>query len=193
MRLAVAGGAAVLLAGVALAAVRSGAIERLAHTDRVSETRAAMIEPLMTTAQAFMPLGSGFGSFDSAFRRFEPDSLLSTIYMNEAHNEPLQLAIEGGAPALLLLAGFAVWWGWTAVRVTTGRDSSTRSRALGIAWVTATAILMASSLVDYPLRTPLLSALFAIACVEMARSAKRRAMPRSEPLAGGLSTAEGRG
>jgi hypothetical protein len=193
LRLALAGGAAVLLAGVALAAVRSGAIERLAHTDRVSETRAAMIEPLMTTAQAFMPLGSGFGSFDSAFRRFEPDSLLSTIYMNEAHNEPLQLAIEGGAPALLLLAGFAVWWGWTAVRVTTGRDSSTRSRALGIAWVTATAILMASSLVDYPLRTPLLSALFAIACVEMARSARRRATHRSEPLAGRVATAEGQG
>jgi hypothetical protein len=32
---------------------------------------------------------------------------------------------------------------------------------------------MLSSLVDYPLRTPLLSSLFAIACVELARSKRR--------------------
>jgi hypothetical protein len=189
LRLAVAGGALVLLAGVALAAARSGAIERLIHTDRASETRAAMVEPLMTTAQAFMPFGSGFGSFDSAFRRFEPDSLLSTIYMNEAHNEPLQLAIEGGAAALALLASFAVWWSWTAVRLT-GRNGSASSRALAIGWMTATAILMASSLVDYPLRTPLLSALFAVACAEMARSAGKLAPPHSEPAIGGLAPTE---
>ena len=42
-------------------------------------------------------------------------------------------------------------------------------------WAAATVILMTSSLVDYPLRTPLLSAVFAVACVEMARAAKRSA------------------
>lgn len=185
LRLAVAAGALVLLVGLTLAAVRSGAVERLAHTNRVSETRAAMIEPLLATAKAFMPLGSGFGSFDSAFRRYEPGSLLSTIYMNEAHNEPLQLAIEGGAPALALLAGFAIWWALTAVRVI-GRGRSPHGHALSIAWVTATVILMISSLVDYPLRTPLLSAVFAIACVEMARSARRVSEARGEPVAASL-------
>ena len=176
LRLGLAAGALVLVGAVALAAARSGALERLEHTNRVSETRAAMIEPLLTTARAFMPFGSGFGSFDSVFRRFEPNSLLSTIYMNQAHNEPLQLAIEGGLAALVLLAGFAVWWAWTAVRLL-GRGV----RPLSVAWVAATAILMASSLVDYPLRTPLLGALFAVACVEMARSARRAAERRLRP------------
>ena len=89
--------------------------------------------------------------------------------MNQAHNEPMQLVIEGGLPALALLGGFAIWWLWTAVRML-GRSASAGGRAMGVAWLTATAILLASSLVDYPLRTPLLSALFAIACVQMARA-----------------------
>ncbi len=140
-----------------------------------------MIEPLVVMAKAFLPFGSGFGSFDSAFRRYEPGGLLSIIYMNEAHNEPLQLVIEGGIPALLLLVVFLAWWGWTATRVTApSRPSS--SRALSIAWVTAMAILMASSLVDYPLRTPLLSALFAVGIVEMARSARRSSESDPEPV-----------
>jgi hypothetical protein len=42
-----------------------------------------------------------------------------------------------------------------------------------MAMAATTLILMLSSLVDYPLRTPLLSGLFAIACVELLR-AKRR-------------------
>ena len=180
LRLGLAAGAALLLIGVGLAAARSGAIERLAHTNRVGETRAAMIEPLLTTAKAFMPFGAGFGSFDSVYRRFEPGALLSTIYMNQAHDEPLQLAIEGGLAALVLLAGFALWWGWTATRVL-ARASTVQSRALSIGWVAATLILMLSSLVDYPLRTPLLSALFVVACLEMGRASRRLAEARSAP------------
>ncbi len=92
--------------------------------------------------------------------------------MNQAHNEPMQLTIEGGAPALGLLAAFAGWWLWSGVKVAR-REGPSGGKALAIAWVTATAILLASSLVDYPLRTPLLSALFAVACVEIARSGGR--------------------
>lgn len=190
LRVVFVSGGLVMVGALALVAARSGALERLAHTNRVNETRAAMVEPLLGMARGFMPLGSGFGSFDSAFRRYEPDSLLSTIYMNQAHNEPLQLAIEGGLPALVLLLGFLAWWAWTAVRVV-GRGRSPNGQALSIAWVTATVILMASSLVDYPLRTPLLSALFAVACVEMSRSARWAAEARPEPVADSLAQPRG--
>ncbi len=177
MKLVFAGVAVAMLVCVGLAAVRGGAVERLAHSDRIGDTRAQMIQPLMVTAKAFMPFGSGFGSFDDVYRRFEPDSLLSTIYMNEAHDEPLQLAIEGGLPALLLLAAFAAWWLWTTPRAIFGRGGSERSRSLSIAWATGTVILMASSLVDYPLRTPLLGAVFAIACVELGRASRKLSEP----------------
>lgn len=179
-RLALLAIAALLLVGVGMAAVRSGAVERLVHTDRVSDTRATMIQPLLATAKAFMPFSAGFGSFDSVYRRFEPAGLLSTIYMNEAHNEPLQLAIEGGLPALALLAGFALWWVWTAIQGLV-RASSVQSRALCVGWVAAGVILMLSSLVDYPLRTPLLSAVLVVACVEMGRASGAQRAAGSRP------------
>jgi hypothetical protein len=96
--------------------------------------------------------------------------------MNQAHNEPLQLAIEGGVPALILLGLFVWRWTRTAVAVVRTRESVTR-RTLGIAAIGMTLILMASSLVDYPLRTPLLGALFAIAAVMMMRATPTPARP----------------
>lgn len=177
-RWATVGGAAVLLATIGLAAARGGAIERLSTQNIVSETRVAMIQPLLTTARTFLPLGAGFGAFDSVYRQFEPKALLSTIYMNQAHNEPLQLVIEGGVAALALLGLFLAWWGRTAWRAARAAPSA-RRRTLAAAAATVTVILMVSSLVDYPLRTPLLGALFAVACVELALTADRR--PAGQP------------
>lgn len=157
---------------VTLLVAKSGAVARLMH-DPVDETRAAAFAPMWQAARAFLPFGAGFGAFDPVYRRFEPDALLSTIYLNQAHNEPMQLAIEGGIPALVLLALFLAWWLNSVIRTVRPRESASR-RALGMAMAAATLILMLSSLVDYPLRTPLLSGLFAIGCVELLRSKRRK-------------------
>jgi hypothetical protein len=159
------------ITGLAGAAVQGGATHRLAASDRLSEIRVAILPPLTKAATAFMPLGAGFGTFDPVYRRFEPDELLSTVYLNEAHDEPMQIAIEGGVPGLALLGLFLLWWARSAWRIVRWRARASRRRALAIAALTATIVLMLSSLVDYPLRTPLCGALFAIACVEMARGA----------------------
>jgi hypothetical protein len=169
--------AIVLILGVVVltSAWRGGAPERLAKTEFAEETRGASFSPMLETARAFSPLGAGMGSFDSVYRRFEPDQLLSMIYLNEAHDEPIQLAIEGGVPALALLAIFLVWWtrrARDAFRSATPGRHSAQPRAA----VVVTLILMTSSMVDYPLRTPLLAALFALCCVELADAG------RSEPL-----------
>lgn len=150
---------------------RSGAAERLA-TDPVDQTRLAALAPMLKAAHAFFPFGAGFGTFDAVYRRFEPNALLSTVYLNQAHNEPMQLAIEGGAPALILLLLFLALWARACVRG--GRPAGSASRrALAMAMAAVTLILMLSSAVDYPLRTPLLSGIFAIACVELLRSKRR--------------------
>ena len=174
--------AAGTLATVAFAAMRGGAIDRLAHPDMAGETRAAMFHPLLETVWAYMPLGAGFGSFESVYRRFEPDALLSTIYMNQAHDEPLQLAIEGGLPALAVLLVFGWWWAKTATHIVSLRGSI-RERTIGLAAIIICAMLMMSSLVDYPLRTPLLGALFMIALVEMSRLATAPAASPSRHVA----------
>ncbi len=161
---------------VSLLVIRSGALARLL-ADPVDATRTAAYGPMIRAVRAFLPWGAGFGTFDPVYRRFEPDSLLSTIYLNQAHNEPFQLAIEGGVPALTLLLLFLLWWIHATVRTVRPRASAPR-RAFGMAMASATLILMISSLVDYPLRTPLLSGLFTIACIELIRSKRQVDAPR---------------
>jgi len=163
------------VAGTILAAILFDGelIRRLRYADLAADTRWMALPALLETARAFFPAGSGFGSFASVYPRFEPDDLLSTIYLNQAHNEPLQLAIEGGLPALVLVLLFAWWWGRTVVRLVFSGKRSPR-RGLPRAAVVVTALLMLSSLFDYPLRTPLLAALFAACCVEMALGVRRK-------------------
>jgi len=170
-RLAALGLGAMLLVAILGAALEGGAIHRFASTNRMGEIRLLTLPPLVRTASTYMPIGAGFGTFDPVYRRFEPNALLSTIYLNEAHDEPMQLAIEGGLPALALLALFLTWWTRAAWRITRWPARSSRRRALAVAALSATSVLMMSSLVDYPLRTPLAGMVFALACVEMARGA----------------------
>jgi O-antigen ligase len=171
-----AGLAGAAIASVAVLIARSGSFARLMN-DPLGQTRADAIGPILKATRSFLPFGSGFGTFEPVYRRFEPDSLLSNVYLNQAHNEPLQLALEGGIPALVLLLLFLAWWVHAAFRSVRPRGSASR-RAVGIAMTATTFILMLSSLVDYPLRTPLLSALFAIACIELVRSKRRVEAPR---------------
>jgi O-antigen ligase len=173
-----AGLAAAALLPVSLLISRSGALARL-MSDPVDQTRTAALAPMIHAAWIFFPFGAGFGTFDPVYRTVEPDSLLSTIYLNQAHNEPVQLAIEGGLPALLLLLLFLVWWLRAAMRAVRPRDSNPR-RALAIAMTATTVILMLSSLVDYPLRTPLLSGIFALACIELVRANRRADASRAQ-------------
>jgi hypothetical protein len=159
---------ALAIVPVSILIARNGAIQRLAN-DPIDQTRSAALHPMLDAVRAFMPFGAGFGTFQPVYEHFEPDSLLSTIYLNQAHNEPVQLAIEGGVAAMLLLLLFVLWWVRAASRTVRPWQSGSR-RALAMAMAAVTLILMLSSLVDYPLRTPLLSGLFAIACIELVRS-----------------------
>jgi O-antigen ligase len=108
-------------------------------------------------------VGSGFGSFDPVFRVYEPDGLLSPNYLNHAHNDLLELAMVGGLPAMVLLVWFLVWLGTrgiAALRRSDGR-TNTRMARLGLLMLV---MMLLSSLVDYPLRTPLVAAICAVAC-----------------------------
>lgn len=173
------GGLALALV-VTMLLVDNQLLQRLRAQDVAADTRWTALPYLLETARAFFPTGAGFGSFDSVYRQFEPDMLLSTIYLNQAHNEALQLAIEGGLPALALLLGFMLWWA-RSITIIVRRRGTEAQRGLPLAASVVTLLLMISSLVDYPLHTPLLAALFAFCCVEMARAAGRGGPPEHDP------------
>ena len=178
VRRAFAGGIAVFLA-VLVVFGRNESIRRLMDLDSADDLRAQTFPIVWRMTWEFFPAGIGFGSFDAVFRRFEPFSMLSTTYLNQAHNDVLQLVLEGGLLALIAALAFVGWWGWASLRVwrlpASGRVLAGRagSSVIGMALI--------ASAVDYPLRTPLLLAFFAVAICWLATAVAIDATPAPEP------------
>lgn len=164
---AIAGGAtAAAAAGFAL--LRSNAIERLFERDLSEDVRVLIFDQLIVMAREFFPVGAGFGSFQLLFRRFEPASTLQPEYVNHAHNDLAELIIDGGLPAALLLVLFLLWLGrrlYGAWLVRWADRPAEEQQVLQQARIGSimVLILLAASLVDYPLRTPILATVFGMA------------------------------
>ena len=117
----------------------------------------------LKAARAAFPVGTGLGSFEQAFHLFEEPREVTAAYVNHAHDDYLELLVEGGLPALLLLAGFLVWF--AAAARNQWRESGSR---LGRAATIAAAAVLGHSLVDFPLRTTAIAAVFALCVALMA-------------------------
>ncbi len=135
--------------------------------------------PIVARASdAYLPLGSGIGSFDAVFRSVEPLATLDPTFFNHAHNDYLELWLEAGWPAAALLIAFLIWYGrrtWAAWRAGTSRERDLqRAASVGIL------MMLAHSAVDYPLRTATLAVLFAVcaALVEKAGQPSERQAER---------------
>jgi O-antigen ligase len=116
-----------------------------------------------TTARAIgdsFPAGTGLGSFEQVYRQYEDPEKVSQEYVNHAHNDYLELILELGLGGLMLIVLFLIWWGVAAVKIWSSMVSTSFARAGTI----ATAAVLAHSVVDFPLRTSAISALFA-ACL----------------------------
>jgi O-antigen ligase len=158
------GGAAVL-AGLFVAALmfsRSLAFDRLVNSGTHSELRIDVLPTLIQMLKTHFPFGTGFGAFEFAYKRIEPTGLLTPNYLNQAHDDWLQIAIEGGLPAVLLVAVFIAWFAKTAFKALRDWRRAPDFNALAsIAVILAFAV---ASAVDYPLRVPSLMLVFALAC-----------------------------
>jgi O-antigen ligase len=157
----VAGGLVVLAATLMLS--RAEAIQRLLNIETGEDARVEAAPTLFTMAGDFFPIGTGFGTFDPVFRYYEPLELLSPKYLNHAHNDLLELIITGGLPGILLLVIFLFWLGKQALRAWLIKQTN-QDAALARAASVMVLLALLSSLVDYPLRTPLMAAIFSIAC-----------------------------
>lgn len=155
--------AALCVIGATIVLSRDEALQRATGVSFDQDVRFEYLPRLIEISRDFFPVGAGFGGFDPIFRYYEPTELLQPTYLNHAHNDLVELTISGGLPGLVILAIFLAWLGVRATKVLT---SSQRSRSVAFAWLglIMIVIMLLSSLVDYPLRTPLMAALFAVAC-----------------------------
>ena len=176
-------GAAILIALVVASVVlgRAESFERLGSESISGDAREDLSGVVSMMAATFAPVGSGFGTFDPVFRIAEPDVMLQFRYYNLAHNDFLQVVLEGGVLGALLLVVGIGWWAYASVRAWIA------GRGLAVLGSWMLLLGFAASFVDYPARTPIIMALGAIAAVWLAGG-----YPREERIAGSGKSGSGK-
>lgn len=112
----------------------------------------------------FMPAGSGVGTFGEIYPMYEDPAAVTPFFMNHVHGDYIEVALETGVLGLLLILLFLLWWTRRTIAIWRADQPNHFVRAATI----ASGAMLAHSLVDYPLRTAALSALFALCCALMA-------------------------
>ncbi|QND65763.1 O-antigen ligase family protein [Mesorhizobium loti] len=97
--------------------------------------------------------GVGFGSFPKVYQVYEKGEMIFKPYVNHAHNDYLELALEGGVPVVFLIIAYLILLFASSVRAR--RDPLQKAAFLSVSF------LLVHSLVDYPLRTAALAMTFA--------------------------------
>lgn len=158
-----------LLAGLCLIVVvssRALALNRLIGEDDLASLRWNLIPTLQEMMGDFLFTGAGLGSFEFVYRIYEEDALVGPKYLNNAHNDWAQFVIEGGLGAVAIAVAFAVMlFRWSKNAVSGPNSELSRRKIMAIGCIT---LLGVASVVDYPIRTPAIMALFALCCATAA-------------------------
>ena len=170
--LALAAAALVACASLAIIFSRASALDRIVASDTVEEGRFEVWRVTAEFLPYYQPFGAGFGSFVEVFQIHEPNSMLATKYWNHAHNDWLEWLLEGGVPVALLLIAALFGFVRAFMRLRSRLHGGQFAVQLGMAGAVALIILFLWSLVDYPLRTPALACLAAVATAWMAAPGK---------------------
>lgn len=152
---------------------RDVAIERLA--DIYDQSRLSVWKQTWDLVFIYMPWGSGIGTYAQVYQIGEPPLLLQSSYSNHAHNEILEVLLTAGVPGAILLIGALTALVIAAVTAWRSGDESGRFARLGVIIIL---VLGIASVVDYPLRTPALASILAVASVWTSRVG--REMDRDE-------------
>ncbi len=127
--------------------------------------RPVIVATTLRAARDYLPWGSGGGSFRTVYPAYEDPAAVSLEYVNHAHCDPAELALEYGVPGLLvaaltlLLLASRAGPAWQLA----GRAGTEARAALAIL-----AIIVLSGFVDYPMRTAAVASLAAMAAAMVA-------------------------
>ena len=169
--------AAVVFGIVALAALAWSPVgERTLGTTSSVQSRAVIMATTAEATKDFLPFGSGLGTFRGVYQLYEDHQRIDAVRVNHAHNDYLELVLELGLPGIVLMLCFLGWWVravWRAWRYT---NAGPYARAASI----ASAVLLAHSLVEFPLRTAALSVCFAMCLALLVEGRAPRSRERAD-------------
>ena len=163
-KLALASGLVLFVAGASWAAWRA---QDLPPAGGPEGHRPVMIATTLTAARDYFPAGSGAGSFQRIYVRYEDPARSSGEYRNHAHSDYAEVLLEYGLPGALLIVAALAWWARRTWQASRGGPALAEARA-GAVMLGA---MLVHSLVDYPLRTAALAMLAALAAVLLERPA----------------------
>lgn len=174
-----------LLALGSVAVVFSGRFDNNLISAEAQDSTVSRYTTFMTSFEAvkdFFPFGSGIGTFQPIYRLYEDAQRVTTTYMNHAHSDWIEIVLETGLLGAVVLLLFLVWWARRAHAIWRAPEPDYYARAATI----ASAAILAHSLVDYPLRTVAIAAVFAFCCALMASGrtagpAKGKRWPAKRP------------
>lgn len=121
---------------------------------------------IRTTAAAslhYLPFGSGGGTFTHIYPLYENPETASLEYLNHAHDDYVEIALEHGLPGIALIGAAFLFWLTQIPRLWQPDKGDALARAGSV----AVGILFAHSLVDYPLRTAAIATVCALATALM--------------------------
>jgi O-antigen ligase len=169
-----------VIAAVAIEAGRAVAINRLLAMDPAQDVRTRALSTVLSLVREYFPWGTGFGGFDTAFRIHEPFHLLKPTYFNHAHNDFLEIALNGGVAGVALMMCAIGWWFIASTRA--WRISGNGVLALPKLGSAMILLILIASLFDYPVRTPMIMAMLVVAATWLCRSGVSTAQsPLPEP------------
>lgn len=146
---------------------RAASIERVLMLNAGDDLRAGAAPIVLDMIGRYFPAGAGFGTFDPAFRISEPDPFLRPSYFNRAHNDWLEVVLDGGLAAALLLVAALAWFVHSSRAAWTRHEKAgSRLAQLGSAIIL---LVLVASIFDYPARTPMIMAMLTLAMAWLSR------------------------
>lgn len=162
--------------------------------DLLVDGRIPLARNTFDAATAYMPFGSGMGTFVQVYQSFESAADGFTFsYVNRAHNDFLELWLETGLLGLVGMLLFLAWFARAGVRVWRRGlpGAGHEDNLLGCAAALVLLLLLAHSAVDYPLRTTALMAVFASAVAMMIEPVGKSLASGRPSNAAAIATEEG--
>jgi len=134
------------------------------EVDPIEDLRIPLARTTLETVWAALPFGTGPGTFVPVYATVEHASDVFTGYANRAHNDIAEFALEAGGVGIALMALFLIWYLARTIAVWRRTRTSDPHDLLQLASTVVIMLLLAHSLVDYPLRTTAMACVFAFAC-----------------------------
>jgi O-antigen ligase len=160
---------AIAVAGLALLALglHNYLLPRtLERFDSIQDQRLQFWPDVVYLYHLYAPAGAGGGTFDLVFRSVERLDFLNPAYVNHAHNDYIEIAVEYGFAGIAMVVAFLGWFVWRAAIVWRARADNVQVVMQRVATIQICGLLL-HSLVDYPLRTQTIALLFAFSCATL--------------------------